>query len=222
MAAVTLVWFMVHTANPPGAVLVWQVSQALPLVTGICDAGLDTTPVYWPLWQVPQTEAEVTPAWFIVQVAKPPGVVVLVWQVSHAALVGIWAAGLLITPAYWPLWQLAQLFVMPVWLMFQVANPPGVTVLVWQVSQVSAAGGEGMWAAGLVTTPAYWPPWQLAQLERMPVWLIVAPRKLVVLKWQVSQAAAVGMWVAGLAAPLGVPLWQLPLEQVCAPTVIPV
>lgn len=155
------------------------------------------------------------------QVAKPPGVVVLVWQDSQAAAVEMWAAGLDTTPAYWPLWQVAQPLVIPVWFIFQVAKPPGVTVLVWQVSQVNAAGGEGMWTAGLLTTPGYCPPWQLAQLARMPAWLMVAPRKLTVLVWQVSQAAVVEMCVEGLAAPLGVPLWQLPLEQVCAPTAMP-
>ena len=50
---------------------------------------------------------------------------------------------------------------------------------------------------------------------------MTAPRKLVVFLWQVSHAAAVVICVVGLAAPFGLPLWQLPLEQVCAPTVMP-
>ena len=40
-------------------------------------------------WQVLQPD--VMPVWFIVHCAKPPVTVVLVWQVSQAADVGIWA-----------------------------------------------------------------------------------------------------------------------------------
>ena len=125
------------------------------------------TPTNCPPWQ--EAQPVVMPVWFIVHVAKPPGVVLLVWQLSHAMLVVMCTVGLLTTPAYWPLWQVAQPLLMPVWFMFQVAKPPGVTVLVWQVSQVSTAGGDGMCAAGLLVTPAYWLLWQLAQLRLMPV-----------------------------------------------------
>jgi hypothetical protein len=56
------------------------------------------------------------PAWFIVQLVKPPGMVVLVWHNSQAVVpTGIWVAGLAVTPALTP-WQLAQPVVMPVWL----------------------------------------------------------------------------------------------------------
>ena len=41
----------------------------------------------------------------------------------------------------------------------------------------------------------------------MPVWLNVAPVKVVVDRWHVSQEAVVGTWVAGLPRAM-VPLWQ--------------
>jgi len=61
------------------------------------------------LWQLAQPD--VMPVWFIFAPAK---LVVLVWQVSQAALVGRCVAGLPL--AVVPLWQLAQPDVMPVWL----------------------------------------------------------------------------------------------------------
>ena len=39
-------------------------------------------------WQLAQPEVIAAPAWFIVQVWKPFGVVVLEWHNSHAAVVG--------------------------------------------------------------------------------------------------------------------------------------
>ena len=61
-----------------------------------------------PPWQVEQPV--VMPAWFI---AVPAKLVVDLWQVSHAAAVGIWLVGLA-KPEPPTLWQDAQLVVMPV------------------------------------------------------------------------------------------------------------
>ncbi|MFH1819751.1 MAG: hypothetical protein ABIK08_08865 [Pseudomonadota bacterium] len=77
-----------------------------------------------PLWQVEQVPGA-TPVWLNIA-----GVQVLVlWQVSHDAVVGMWAEGL--PAAVVPLWQVEQVpGAMPVWL--KVA---GVQALVlWQVS----------------------------------------------------------------------------------------
>jgi hypothetical protein len=46
--------------------------------------------------------------------AAPAKLAVLLWQVSQAAVVATWVAGLPV--AVLPLWQLAQPDVMPVWL----------------------------------------------------------------------------------------------------------
>ena len=60
-----------------------------------------------PPWQVAQPV--VMPVWFIFHVENA---VVLVWQVSHGAVVGMCVVGL---PSAWvPLWQLAHPVVMPV------------------------------------------------------------------------------------------------------------
>jgi hypothetical protein len=62
-------------------------------VVAIWDVGLPITivvPIVAPVWQVAQLE--VMPMWFMVQfgAAKPPILVlVLEWQVSHAAVVAI-------------------------------------------------------------------------------------------------------------------------------------
>lgn len=116
------------------------------------------------------------PAWLIVQVAKPPGVVVLVWQVSHAAVVEICCAGLpsttvFLDPTDDPLWQLAHPVEIPAWLIVQFAKPPGVEVSVWQDSHAAAVK---MWFDGLPSTtvllePKATPLWQLAQPVEMPV-----------------------------------------------------
>ena len=98
-----------------------------------------------------------------------------------------------------PLWQLAQLLVMPVWLILAPANE---VVLLWQVSQAAVVT---MWVVGLPL--AVVPLWQLAQPGDAGV-IILAPANEAVLLWQVSQAAVVTMCVVGL--PLAVvPLWQL-------------
>jgi hypothetical protein len=88
----------------------------------------------------------------------PLNVVVLVWQVSHAALVTMcvfdWPLAVV------PLWQDAQPVVMPAWL---ILAPVKVVVLVWQVSH-----------AALVTMCVFdWPLavaplWQVAQLPVTP------------------------------------------------------
>ena len=51
------------------------------------------------------------PVWFM---RAPAKVTVLLWHVSHGALVGMWFAGL--PRAVVPLWQLAQFPVIPAWL----------------------------------------------------------------------------------------------------------
>ena len=60
----------------------------------------------------------------------PEKLVVLLWQVLHAILVGIWLAGL--PSALVPLWQVAHAAVMPVWLKLAGSQ----AVVRWQVSQL--------------------------------------------------------------------------------------
>ena len=176
------------------------------------------------------------PVWFIVQVAKPPGVVVLVWQDSHAAVVTIWFAGLTIAmvvtvvPTLTPeVWQLAHPVVMPVWFIagLGTAKPPVlVLVMEWHVSQLAEVV---IWFVGLPNTtvvPTVAPVWQLAQPVVIPAWLIVQflkPPGVVVSLWQVSHGAVVAIWLAGLPnttvflEPTVPPVWQL-----AQPAVIPV
>ena len=114
---------------------------------------------------------------------------------------------MLFTPTNCPPWQEAQPVVMPVWFIVHVAKPPGVVLLVWQLSHAMLVV---MCTVGLLTTPAYWPLWQVAQPLLMPVWFIVHVAKLAVLVWQFSHAAVVTMWVAGLlTTPVNCPPWQL-------------
>ncbi len=77
------VWFIV--AGTKLVVLVWQVSQLF--VVGKCAADLPSA--FVPLWQLAQPV--VMPVWFIA--APPLKLVVLLWQVSHAADVTIWVLG---------------------------------------------------------------------------------------------------------------------------------
>ena len=84
------------------ALLEWQVSQAVaPIGTWILvfNVTRGVPPLLVKLrpeaWQVAQPD--VMPAWLMVQVLKPPGAVRLVWQVLHAAVVGIWLLGLVTT-----------------------------------------------------------------------------------------------------------------------------
>jgi len=133
--ALTAVWLMVQVRKPFGiVVLVWHWSQAL-VPTGIWPVGLVTTgvapandlPVSW------QTAHAVVATWLwsMVQVAKPPGTVVLVWQVEHCAVVGKWftvpmvtmvAPGKLLPVA----WQLLQLVLTLVWSMVHFEKLPSV------------------------------------------------------------------------------------------------
>lgn len=202
-------------------VLEWHESQAFPVaVTGMCIAGLFTTPAYWPKWHDPQTLAVGTAAWLIVQVAK---LVVLVWHVSQAlpvVVTGICAAGLLTTPAYWPKWQVPQMLAVtvPAALWFMPA-PRKLTVFLWHASQDAAVV---IWLGGLVAPPGtvpvppllWQPPFvQAPAPTTIPAWLNVVIRKLVKLLalpvWQVSQEAAVTMWPNGFPKAL-TPSWQLP------------
>ena len=94
-------------------------------------------PTLAPVWQVAHPVE--MPAWFIagLGLAKPPVLVLVVeWHASHAAVVGVWFAGLPITtvvPKVAPVWQLAQFDVLlfAVWFIVQcgAAKPP-VLVLV--------------------------------------------------------------------------------------------
>ena len=83
-------------------VLVWHWSHAAavtmcPLAGLVTTAGLPAKlfPVSWQLAHA----APATCVWSIVQLAKPPGTVVLVWQVLHWAVVTTWFAGLPMTVA---------------------------------------------------------------------------------------------------------------------------
>jgi hypothetical protein len=58
-----------------------------------------------------------------------PGVTAGVWQLSHRALVAIWAAGL--PCAATPLWQFAQSLIVLVW---SNLDPKKVKVFLWQLS----------------------------------------------------------------------------------------
>ena len=89
----------------------------------------------------------------------PENVTVLLWQVSHAAEVTTWPAGL--PGAVEPLWQDAQPDVMPV---CENEAPENVTVLLWQVSH---AADVATWPAGF--PGAVEPLWQDAQPDVMPV-----------------------------------------------------
>jgi len=134
----------------------------------------------------------------------PANDVVLVWQVSHAAVVVMCVVDFVFTSANWPPWQVAQPTVMPVWFIVHAVN---AVVFVWQDSQ---ANDVGIWpVAGFGFTSANWPPWQVAQPVVIPVWFIAHAVNVVVFWWQESQANDVGMCVvAGLPFAV-VPLWQV-------------
>ena len=84
--------------------------------------------------------------------AVPANDVVDLWQVSQAAVVGMWLVGLA-KPAPPVLWQVAQPVVMPVW--FIAAPPLKLVVDLWQVSQAAVVA---MWVLGLVLMFAKLPP----------------------------------------------------------------
>ena len=119
----TTVWFMFHEVKL--VVLVWQESHATP-GAGMCPpgpvAGLTTTagvpgkdlPVSW---QVAQGVIA-TLACCVVPICQDVNVLVLVWQLSHDAVAGMW-------PGTWPSpgpeapWQVRQ------------APAPGAPVVAW-------------------------------------------------------------------------------------------
>ena len=91
-------------------------------------------------WHVEQG-VPATGAWFI---AVPAKLVKLpaAWQLSHAAVVGMWFVGLvlrLVTPVkLFPLsWQVAQPPVIPLWF---IAVPAKLEVDLWQVVQSAVVG----------------------------------------------------------------------------------
>ena len=99
------------------------------------------------------------------------------WQLSQAAVVGMWVAGgvTMVTPAkLLPVaWHVAQPAVMPAWF---IAVPAKLVKALaeWQLSQaavvgICVAGG----AIGTMLAKLKPGPWQVAQPLVMPVWLIV-------------------------------------------------
>ena len=95
-----------------------------------------------------------------------------------------------------PLWQVAHPEVIPVW---TIVAPENAVVLAWQVEQSCVAW---IWFPAFATGITPWklcPPWQVAQPELMPVWLILPPVKLVKLVWQVTQSPEVVKWVVPFA-----------------------
>ena len=228
--------------NPAVVVLVveWQDSQdVLPtgtwMVVSSVTSGVPL--VFWKLepyaWHWAQPP--LMPLWFIVQAWKPPGVVLL-WQLSQTALVGIWVAGLPITtvvPTDAPVWQVSQPVVMPLWFIVQVVKPPGVVVLVWQEMQSSEVV---MWLAMLalflgvvgVDPENVCPLWQLEQFDVMPLWFMVQtlkPPGSVASVWQELQSSVVVMWLEVLVllmGGLGVDPWNVcPVWQLLQPEVMP-
>ncbi|MEO8332326.1 MAG: hypothetical protein ABI479_07820 [Gallionella sp.] len=141
--------------------------------------------------------------------ANPPIPVLAVeWQVSQVMAVGRWFTGLDfgVTPVNtWPLWQLVQPMLMPVWVitpefgpnpaLWQVEHtcdvgkcPSGgvvkfaiekVVVEVWQPEQSSAVVicvvGALALLLGVTPTAKVWPLWQLAQPGTMPECFIGVP-----------------------------------------------
>jgi hypothetical protein len=126
----------------------WQVSQEAVVTTWLDDFAW----AFWlrkePLWQVAHWPAR--PLWFMVRATK---LAVLVWQVSHCLLSGMWPAPL--PTAVVPLWQEEQRpAVVASWMKlagFQETVP-------WQLSQEAVVT---TWLAGL---PVERTPWQVAQV----------------------------------------------------------
>ena len=136
------------------------------------------------------------------------------WQVSQAAVVGMWVAPgvtMLIPAKLLPVaWQVAQAVMIPSW--FIAAPVKSLNFAAgWQLSQPAV---NGMCPADGVTivTPKKLLPvaWQVAQPLLIPVWFIGAPAKLVnaLAEWQLSQAAVVGTCVAGVPFAVA-PLWHV-------------
>jgi hypothetical protein len=88
----------------------------------------------------------------------PANVTVLLWQVSHGAVVGMCFGGLAI--AVTPLWHETQLPMIPLWFM---RAPAKVTVLLWQVSHGALVMRCLTGLPGALT-----PLWQVAHPLVMP------------------------------------------------------
>src|SRR6266704_4849960 len=242
------VWFMVVPPKAVKLLTAWQDSQAAAVGRWLAGLATGVMPVKaWPLWQLAQPL--LIPAWFIAVPEKAVNLVAA-WQVSQAAAVGRWLAGLAtgVTPVKaWPLWQVAQPLAMPLWFitpgtkltawwhseqacvvgrwLLGLVVPDAVPKLVVEVWQVEQSAVVATCPAGLLTgvTPVKARPlWQVAQLATIPAWFIAVPEKAVnlVAAWQVSQAAAVGGWAAGLATGV-TPVNFWPLWQVAQPPVMP-
>ena len=122
------VWLIVHVRKPFGmVVVVWHNSHAAVVVMCVSGlltvgivAGASTAPVTWnvcPLWQ--EAQPVEIPVWLIVQVEKPP-VVVMVWQDTHVATGnGMWVDGFPLTNTLPNVvspegrWQVSQAVVLP-------------------------------------------------------------------------------------------------------------
>ena len=226
------VWFIVHCAKPPvTVVLVWQLSQAAAV--GMCaapvgfvtSAGVPARKLAPLAWQLAQA-VPATTAWFMLQLLKPLGVLVLVWHWSQAAVVAMWPLAGLVTTTVLPAklfpvsWQLAHAAPATcVWSIVQLAKPPGTVVLAWQLEHSALVT---MWFAGLPMTvarleaPMLWLPLALWQLEHAvpatSAWFMdsgVAKLRLVN-AWQASQdVVPVGTWPAITAMPGPAAPWQL-------------
>ena len=136
-----------------------------------------------PLWQVAHVPGAI-PAWVKVAGFHAVGR----WQASHAAVVGIWVAGL--PAACVELWQVAQ--------------EPGATPVCEKVAGFQAAvRWQESQDAPVVTCPpglpvARLPSWQEAQLPgATAVWVKRAGVQAVA-RWQVSQGACVETWFGPL------------------------
>jgi hypothetical protein len=180
-------------------VLLWHASHGA-LVT-MWFAGF---PVALPPWQVAQRT--MSPAWFI---RAPAKVAVLLWQVSHGELVATWACGLPGAPS--PLWQAAQLLMIPLWSFLDLAGRAfgdGAAIGAADALGAAAPGtnpvgpaGAGVIAVGVAARDD-------AALRAGVLVGTVAPAKVTVLKWQFPHGADVTMWLAGLPT-AHLPLWQL-------------
>src|SRR6266704_265854 len=159
------VWFMVVPPKAVKLLTAWQDSQAAAVGRWLAGLATGVMPVKaWPLWQLSQPL--LIPAWFIVVPEKAVNLVAA-WQVSQAAPVGRWLAGLAtgVIPAKdWPLWQVAQPPAMPLWF-----STPGTKFAVAWHSVHAWAVGTG-WFAGLPRAFAALklPLWQLAHCPAVP------------------------------------------------------
>ena len=113
---------------------------------------------------------------------------VLVWQVSHGALVTMCVADLVFTSANWPPWHVVQPVVMPAWFMTEPANE---VAILWQVSHDACVG---IWpVVGFAFTSANWAPWHVEQPAVMPEWFMTEPANEAAILWQLSHEPLAGM-----------------------------